>query len=402
MEEQNFEGDIKVNVLNEDTPTKQEQEQAVLDQAVESGEIAPEASGYKTAEDGTIKIDLDAIQERETEEVPVGEQAGSSEEVDEGVRVESDQETDVQEPAEEGLELVTEDEQPQQEVAEETANEIEEQEAPDYDLPEGVDKLLAFMEETGGTLEDYVKLNKDVTQMDPVSAIKEFYKETKPYLSDEQIQRQLNKKFYYDAENDDPDTIEDKKIAFQEELFKAQSHIQSAKDKYYSDIKLNRLAPEQREAVEFYNQHKETQEQQAKLVDTFKQRTEQVFDDKFKGFDFKVGDNKYRYKVSDPSKVKDFQSDINNFVSQFVGEDGTVNDAAGYHRAMFAAQNADKLAQHFYEQGRADAIKKSAKEANNINMDPRKDSGSVVTPSGNNVRVVSGDSMDKLKIRWNK
>ena len=403
MEEQNFEGEVKVNVINDDAPTKQEQEQAVLDDAVESGDIAPESAGIQTADDGTIKIDLDAIQERETEEVPVGEQAGTSEEVDEGVRVESDQETDVQEPAEEGLELVTEDEQPQQEVAEETENEIEDPiQEPQIDLPEGVDKLLAFMEETGGTLEDYVNLNKDVAQMDPVSAIKEFYKETKPYLSDEQIQRQLNKKFYYDAENDDPDTIEDKKIAFQEELFKAQSHIQASKDKYYSDIKLNRLAPEQREAVEFYETHKETQEQQTKLVDTFKQRTEQVFDDKFKGFDFKVGDNKYRYKVSDPSKVKDFQSDINNFVSQFVGDDGTVTDAAGYHRAMFAAQNADKLAQHFYEQGRADAIKNSAKEANNINMDPRKDAGSVTTPSGNNVRVVAGDSMDKLKIRWNK
>ena len=140
--------------------------------------------------------------------------------------------------------------------------------------------------------------------MDPVTAIKEYYKETKPYLTDEQIQRQLNKKFYYDAENDEADVIEDKKMAFQEELFKAQKHITDAKEKYYSDIKLNRLAPEQQEAVEYYEQQKQTREQQAKLVDTFKQRTEQVFSDEFKGFDFKVGDNKYRTKLVIPPRLK--------------------------------------------------------------------------------------------------
>jgi len=398
MEEQNFEGNVTVNVLNDETPSAQEKEQAVLDQAVESGDIAPESAGYETAEDGTIKINLDAIQEREAEEVPVGEQAGDSGEVVEEVR---EQPVETPQAESEGLELITEDEQPEPPVQERDTTPQVDETQPQIELPENIQKLVDFMEETGGTVEDYVSLNRDVTKMDPVATIKEYYKATKPYLTDDQIQRQLNKKFYYNDETD-IDEVEDKKIAFQEELFKAQKHITDAKDKYYADIKLNRLTPEQREAVEFYDSFKNETEQQQKLVDTFKQRTNEVFNDNFKGFDFKVGDNTYRYKVSDAAKVRDFQSDINNFVGQFVGDDGTVTDAAGYHRAMFAAQNADKLAQHFYEQGRADAIKNSAREANNINMNPRKDASSVTTPSGNNVRVVSGDSMDKLRIRWNK
>ena len=400
---ENFEGEVKVNVLNEETPSKQEQEQAVLDQAVEQGDIAPESAGVETLDDGTFKINLDALQERETEEIPVGEPSGDSEEVVEGVREQSNEEAA---PVEEGIELVTEDpvseeqvkekEEPVQEVQEEIITE------PKVELPENVEKLVQFMEETGGTVEDYVNLNRDITKMDPVSTIREFYKQTKPYLTDDQITRQLNKKFHY-TEDDDPGDIEDKKIAFQEELFKAQTNLQGQKDKYYADLKLgSKLPPEASEALNFKKTQEETLAKQDAMKQSFLKATDGVFNNDFKGFDFAVGDNKYRYKVGDVSKVKNFQSDLNNFVGQFVGEDGAIKDAGGYHKAMFAAQNADKLAQHFYEQGRADAIKNAAKEANNINMNPRQDASSVTTPSGNNVRVVSGDSMDKLRIRWNK
>ena len=399
MEEQNFEGEVQVTALNDETPSAQEQEQAVLDQAVEQGEVAPEAAGYETLEDGTLKIDLDAVQIGETEEVSVGERTPDSQEVEQEVRVESNE---ADEPV---LELVTEE---QVEAALETEEEEPVQEEPVVEtqpevvLPENVEKLVKFMEETGGTLEDYVSLNKDVTKMDPVATIRDYYKSTKPYLTDEQINRQMNKKFHFN-EDDDPDEIEDKKIAFQEELFKAQSGINAQKEKYYSELKLgSKLPAEAQEAIKYANEQQEIQKQQEQLTNAFHKETDKVFSNEFKGFDFSVGENKYRVKVGDVGKVKSFQSDLNNFVGQFLGEDGAIKDAKGYHKAMYAAQNADKLAQHFYEQGRADAIKNAAKEANNINMTPRKDAGSVLTPSGNNVKVVAGENMDKLRIRWNK
>jgi len=141
-------------------------------------------------------------------------------------------------------------------------------------------------------------------------------------------------------------------------------------------------------------------EEHKNLQKTFIDKTNTVFNDEFKGFDFKVGENKYRFKIEDSKKVKDFQSNISNFVNQFLDDKGTVADAKGYHKALFTAQNADKIANHFYEQGRADAIREAAKKSKNINMEPRQDASSIVTSSGEKIRVVSGDSSDKLRIKW--
>ena len=406
-ENQNFEGEVKMNVVSQEEQSAPEQEQAVLDQAVEQGEIQPESAGVSTGEDGTIQINLDelkqpeenAIQDGETTQVSVDEQPAVSEEVVEEVQAD----TTVEDSP---LELI-QDEVPevQSEDDGKLPLQVEQPVEDKIELPENVEKLVKFMEETGGSLEDYVGLNQDVDALDPVAAVKEYYKKTKPYLTDDQIQRQLNKKFYFDAEMDDPGDIEDKKIAFQEELFKAKEHISGAKEKYYADLKLNQqkqLPEEAQEALSFYKEHSETLKRQESINTEFKQKTEEVFSNEFKGFDFNVGENKYRFKVGDVNTVKESQSNLDNFIGQYISEDGTITNAAGYHRAIFAAQNADKLAQHFYEQGRAEAIKQQAKEANNINMNPRKDSSSVSTPSGSNVKVVSGNSMDKLRVRWNK
>ena len=375
----------------------QEQESQVLEQAAETGEVTPEAAGVSTADDGTIKIDLDALQQvqGETEESVLRDE-----------RVE-DTSSENEPPQEETpvLEVVEEQpapvetETPVQEVVEE--EQIEE--SPKVELPENVDKLVKFMEETGGTLEDYVNLNKDLSKMDPVSTIREYYKQKYPHYDDARIDRKMNKSFLFDQENDDPDAIQEKQDAFQDELHTAQNYLQKKKDEYYSDLKLgSKLTPEAQEAIRFTNEQKQTLEQQQAMKQSFLKETDKVFTNDFKGFDFKVGEKTYRYNVNDSVKVKEFQSDLNNFVGQFLDDNGQIANAKGYHKAMFAAQNVDKIAQHFYEQGRAEAIKNAAKEANNINMDPRQDASSVTTPSGNNVRVVAGNSMDKLRINWKK
>ena len=419
MEEQEK---VQVKVVADDSPapTKQEQEAAVLDQAVETGEVASE---YGLQDDGVYKINLDkppvqkqeenAIQERETKEVSVGEQAGDSQEVDKEVREQSDNksstvqtEEKVLEQTDSPLELIKEDEEvvvKEEKPSITTEQKEEVKEAEKQMLPENVEKLVTFMEETGGSLEDYVNLNRDISKYDNVTLMREYYKSTKPHLNQDDVEFLLNKNFSYDEEADDPSEVKAKQLAFKEELFNAQNHFTTSKEKYYADLKLrkqNEVAPEYKEAYDYYNNQKQLQEESEKLQKDFLSKTDKVFSDDFKGFDFSVGKNKYRFKVDNPLKTKEFQSDIKNFANTFIGKDGTVADAKGYHKALFAGANADKIANHFYEQGRADAIKEQAKAAKNIDMSPRSDNSNVMSSSGQKIRVVSGDDSTKLRVKW--
>lgn len=419
MEEQEK---VQVKVVADDSPapTKQEQEAAVLDKAVETGEVASE---YGLQDDGVYKINLDkppvqkeennAVQERKTEEVSVDESSGDSKEVDKEVREQSNNQSEtvqteekVLEENDSPLELIKEDEETivKEEEPSITAEQKEEvKEAEKQMLPENVEKLVTFMEETGGSLEDYVNLNRDISKYDNVTLMREYYKTTKPHLNQDDVEFLLNKNFSYDEETDDPSEVKAKQLAFKEELFNAQNHFKTSKEKYYADLKLrkqNEVAPEYKEAYDYYNNQKQLIEESEKLQKDFLSKTDKVFSDDFKGFDFSVGKNKYRFKVDNPLKTKEFQSDIKNFANTFIGKDGTVADAKGYHKALFAGANADKIANHFYEQGRADAIKEQAKAAKNIDMSPRSDNSNVMSSSGQKIRVVSGDDSSKLRIKW--
>jgi len=421
--ENKIEEKIEVKVVDngEDIiTTPQEKEAAVLDEAVKSGEVDKE---YGLQNDGVYKVNVDkepikkeenAIQKRETAEVSVGKRTGDSQEVDGEVRVESNSQetteetTEVNETIEDSpLELIKEEEE--EEIQK---KEIEEKPIPltkeeiiqdtSIDLPEGIDKLVKFMEDTGGTLEDYTKLNRDLTKIDNIGLVREYYEFTKPHLDKEDIDFLMDKNFAYDKEMDESSDIKAKQLAFKEELYSAKNALTKIKEQYYTDLKLrkqNDIAPEHKKAIEYYSEQKQFEEKGNKFQKDFKNKTEQVFSDNFKGFDFNVGENKYRFKVENPKKTKEFQSDINNFLNQFEG-DGSAKDVDKYHKALFAAQNADKIANHFYEQGRADAIKDSARKAKNINMDPRSDASSVITKSGDQIRVISGESSDKLRIKW--
>ena len=418
--EKNTEEKVEVKVVNgsEDVIiTPQEKEVAVLEKAVESGEVDKE---YGLQDDGVYKVNIDkqpnnkednAIQERETEEVSVGERTGDSQEVDGEVRVESNsQETteekkEVNETIEDSpLELIKEEDNEEKEIEEKpiplTKEEIVQNN--NIELPEGVDKLIKFMEETGGDLNDYTKLNRDLDKIDNVSLVREYYEFSKPHLDKEDIDFLMDKNFAYDKELDEPSDIKAKQLAFKEELFSAKNTFNKVKEQYHTDLKLrkkNEIAPEYKEAFEYYNKQKQQAEEETNFQKNFHDKTDKIFSNNFKGFDFNVGENKYRFKVENPKKTKEFQSDINNFLDQFSTREGPVN-VEKYHKAIFAAQNADKIANHFYEQGRADAIKDSARKAKNINMDPRSDASSVMTKSGNQIRVISGESSDKLRIKW--
>ena len=414
MEEQ-----VKVNVVEDNTPpaTTQEKEAAVLEQAIEEGSVD---ESYGLQDDGVYKVNLDkpptpkedAIQEQETESVSVGDGAEDSPEVDEQVREQDTKEENEEEEVIDDSPLQLVNDEPQEEEKQEVQKEIQQetkqelkQEETKVVLPENVEKLVQFMEETGGTVEDYVNLNRDISKMDNTTLLREYYKNTKPHLDADDVDFLFNKNFAYDEETDDPSEVKAKQLAFKEELYNAQNYFNSSREKYYADLKLRKqesVAPEYVEAMEYYNNSKQQSEEYNNLQKEFIEKTNKVFNDNFKGFDFKVGENKYRFKVDNTEKVKQYQSDISNFINEFLGDDGSVADAAGYHRALFAAKNADKIANHFYEQGRADAVKEAAKQAKNINMDPRSDNSTIKTEYGDKIRVVSGNSSDKLRIKWNK
>tara|TARA_R110000737_G_scaffold110195_1_gene143216 strand:- start:128 stop:1291 length:1164 start_codon:yes stop_codon:yes gene_type:complete len=307
------------------------------------------------------------------------------------------------------LEEITEEEV--QEQTEELADEVEEAVAEAKEtgkaLPENLQKVVDFMEETGGTLEDYVNLNQDFSSYDDMTVLREYYKQTKPHLTPDEINFLIEDSFLFDEELDEDRDIRKKKIALKEQVASAKSHLDGQKSKYYENIKAgSRLTPEQQKAMNFFNRYNEESEETQKIAEkqtrTFLNKTENVFNDKFKGFEYNVGDKKYRFNVKNADEVKTTQSDINNFVKKFLNKDNEMSDAKGYHKSLFTAMNPDAVANHFYEQGKADALKNSVSKSKNISMDPRQ-SFSNDNTSGPKVRVLGDDSPNfKFKIKNNK
>jgi len=383
-----------------------------VDQSVEN--TIDESKFESAGDDSVIKVDLskppvteETNETQEAETDPAGvvggdENAGATEEQEE-----VQPQGEVQEEELPVLEEVTEEEvQERVEQAEEVVEEaIAEAEATGKPLPENIQKLVDFMDETGGNLEDYVRLNTDLSKLDSSDALDEYYRKTKPHLSAEERNFLLEESFGFDEEVDDERDVKRKKIALKEEVAKAKNYLEDQKTKYYNDIKSgSRLTEEQQKAVDFFNRYNEDSAAQKEATDKstkiFQQRTDAVFNNNFKGFDFNVGDKKYRYNVKNANEVKNTQSDLNNFINKFVGEDNSIQDAAGYHKSLFAAMNPDAVAKHFYEQGKADAVKQSVAQAKNVNTEARSSHGEV-NAGGLKVRVL-GDSVDDFKFKIKK
>ena len=292
------------------------------------------------------------------------------------------------------------------EFKEEISDAIDEAEASGNPLPENVQKLIDFMDDTGGSLEDYVRLNRNIEDIDDQEALQEYYKRTKPHLSQEEVNFLMEDQFAYDETIDDERDIKRRKLARKEQVAEAKAYLDGQKSKYYEEIKAgSKLTKEQQKAIDFFNRYnKESEQQKAiseKQVSAFTKKTEQVFNDKFKGFEYNVGDKVYRYNINNAEQVKNNQSDINNFVRKFLNKDNTMSDAKGYHKSLYTAMNADAIAQHFYEQGKADAIKNTIANAKNVDTTARSAQGEL--PRGMKVRVLGYDSNSfKFKIRNKK
>jgi len=343
-----------------------------------------------------LKPEENAIQIGETKEIPVGEPSGDSAKVGEPVQ-ESNETTEGFSPIQE----VTEKEVEQ--VKAEIKEAKRDEKVLGKQLPENVEKLVNFMEDTGGTVEDYVRLNADYNNIDETVLLKEYYKKNKPHLDSDDINLILED-YQWDEDIHEEKEIRKKKLAFKEEVAKARTYLDELKGKYYDEIKLRPgVTQEQQKAMDFFNRYNKQQEQAEQMHTEFKQRTQQLFDQNFKGFDFEVGGKKYKYNIQNREAVAENQSNIENLIGKFLDADGNVVDPSGYHKAMYAAENVDKIATHFYEQGKADAVKDVVKSSKNLSdVKAREGNTGEVFVGGFKVKSISGADSTKLKIKTRK
>ena len=388
------EGDFKIKskkrtpkklVLNEPEVTK-------VNIKEPSVELPPEITKVVIPSDA-LKQTEDAIQIGETEKVVVEEQTGNSAKVDEQIQ-ESKQDAEEFKPIQEVTDKITR----------EVKEAIRDEKVLGKALPENIEKLVTFMEDTGGTIEDYTRLNADYSSIDENTLLKEYYKKAKPHLDSEEIDFIMEENFHFDTDLDEERDVKRKKLAKKEEIAKAKNFLEETKTKYYDEIKLRPgVTQDQQKALDFFNRYNEQQDVATEQHEAFKKNTKELFNDEFKGFDIKVGEKSYKYNIQNREKVAENQSNINNLVKKFLNEDGDVVDTSGYHKAMYAAENVDKIASHFYEQGKADAVKDVVSRSKNLtDVKARTNSSAEIKVGGFKVKSVSGFDSAKLKIKTRK
>tara|TARA_R100000231_G_scaffold127837_1_gene98734 strand:+ start:1063 stop:2292 length:1230 start_codon:yes stop_codon:yes gene_type:complete len=405
--------------MEENNKPEVAQEQPQVDDKVEKLKIKkkPSMKKFSNDPDGTVKLDLSKKPKPEENEKPEEpkEEVTESNVDDSGVVAEPENTEPVQKQEEVQPEAETQETPVVEEITEETKQEvvevaeeakeaIEESLETGKPLPENIQKLVDFMDETGGDIQDYVKLNQDFSKYDDISVLREYYKQTKPHLTDDEISFVMEDTFSYDEDEHTEKEIRRKKLALKEQVASARSHLDGQKSKYYAEIKAgSKLTAEQQKAVDFFNRYNKNAEQDKlasqKSRKIFTEKTDKVFNQDFKGFEYKIGDKKFRFNVKDPNSVKQQQSDINNFAKKFLGKDNELQDAAGYHKSIFTAMNADAIANHFYEQGKADALKNSIANSKNVDMNPRQSHGQIEA-GGMKFKVLGDSSSDfKFKIK---
>ena len=350
----------------------------------------------------TAKIDLSKKEEVKEEEKPVDKVIIKEEPVIKEEKIEAKEEVvETKEETTSPISEITEEEIVEEVKAPIVEDVVEKQ--PEIKLPENIEKLVSFMEDTGGTVEDYVRLNADYSNVDKDTLLREYYKQTKPHLDTDEVNFLLEDNFHYDEDLDEERDIRKKKLAYKEEIAKATNFLEETKSKYYDEIKLRPgVTQEQQKAMDFFNRHNEEQKMVKQQHDTFKSTTKNFFNNEFKGFEFNLNEKKFRYGINDIDSVASNQSDLTNLIGKFLDNKGEVKDYKGYHKAIFAAQNADTIANHFYEQGKADAVKDVMAKSKNLNNELRPTSTGDVFINGMKVKAISGVDSSKLKLRINK
>lgn len=399
---ENKEDDNVIKINLQELADKQNQEQDEVHR-VDLSKGIPGSTTQEEKEEVVAEVVEEVIEEteettKETEETEKETEETTEEEVTEEETKDADDSV---------LSEITEEETEEVEEEEEEEEEVEEEVKEVTPLPENIQKLVKFMNETNGSIEDYISLNKDIDALDENQLLREYHKTMEPTLDTGEIDFLMEDLYDADEELDSEREIKKKSIAKKRDISKAKKHLQDLKDTYYREIKAgSKLNPEQKKAVDFFNRYNTEQEESSKITSdrakVFTKETDKVFDKEFKGFEFKVGEKRFRFNVKNAQEVKTVQSDINNFAKKYLGEGNVLKDARGYHKALFTAMNADAIATHFYQQGRADQVTSAAKKAKNINMTPRGVHNKIYSQAGLKAKVVSSDidsSPGKLRMR---
>ena len=359
-------------------------EKPKVDDKVEKIKIKKKPKKFEKTPD-IIKVDMSKPKENETKEDNTN---------NDGVVTELKN----AEPVQKQEEVQPETKTQEAPVLEEITNEPPQPPKPELpkqpDLPENIQKVVDFMKDTGGDLNDYMNLNRDFNDYGDDDLLRSYYKDTKPHLDDDEINFLVQESFDWDEKIDDEKDVKRKKLALKEQVASAKAYLDGLKSKYYEDIKMgSKLTNEQQDAIKYFNESQERLKTQEQAQSTFLQKTDQVFNNEFKGFEYNIGDKRFRYNVSDTEKVKTNQSDINNFIRKFLNESGQMENASGYHKGLFTAMNPDAIANHFYEQGKADALRESISRSKNVNMEPRQ---SFTAPkTGFKARVIGDNNNHK-------
>ena len=388
------EGDFKIKSKKKTPKKLGNPEQEILKVSIKEPlvEVPKDVTKVVIPDDALEKTKEDAIQIGETTKVSVEEPSGDS--------------TKVGEPIQESNKDV-EGFSPIKEVTNEEVREVKEalrdEKVLGKALPENIEKLVSFMEDTGGSIEDYTRLNADYSSVDENTLLKEYYKKTKPHLDEEEIGFIMEDNFDYDEDLDETRDVRKKKLAKKEEIAKAKNFLEETKKKYYDEIKLRPgVTQDQQKAMDFFNRYNKQQEVIEQQHARFKESTKELFSDNFEGFDIKVGEKSYKYNIQNRDKVAENQSNINNLVGKFLDSDGNISDSRGYHKAMYAADNVDKIASHFYEQGKADAVKEVVNKSKNLSESQARSTQGDVFINGMKVKAISGADSTKLKIKTRK
>lgn len=272
------------------------------------------------------------------------------------------------------------------------------------ELPSDVSAFLKYKKETGRGIDDFMKLSKDFNALSPEKLLAEYYSATESDLDDEDINYMIEDRFGYDPDFDEEKDIKKKEIAKKKELAKAKKFFEDQKEQYKSPLESrgSSVPDEDKEGYSAYKKYVQdaqtVQQESYKKSEYFQKKTEELFNQDFKGFDFNIGDKDLKFLPGDPADLKKSQSDLTNYISKFLDNDGLISDAVGYHRSLSVAMNPEKFARFFYEQGKAEALLDTAKQTKNIDMEVRTSPQSI-SSSGVKVKSIDDGSGRGLKFK---